>query len=680
MVTILDLPLGSYSPAFIGLVLVGCAQPLPDVGDDGTTMGASTGSGLVSSGTTESGALDTSSGRDTSSGGAEASAGSETSSGQSETTAGSETSISETSGTSAGIEPPQAPVLEMNFSQVKQFDFSWAAVAEAEFYQLLESPASGDPFGQIGGDLADMSVSISVPLHFRFEATYVLRACNAGGCTDSDPVAVMNSLVGAVGYFKASNTGMGDYFGCSMALSEDGNTLAVGAYREDSDATGIDGNPASDSASDAGAVYVFVRDGMGGWSQQAYIKASNTGGGSPGDEFGQSVALSGDGDTLAVGAVREASSATGIDGDQTDDSALDSGAVYVYVRDPMGQWVQQAYVKASNTGTGDEFGGSVALSGDGSTLVVGAPHEDSNAIGIGGIQGNDAISDSGAVYVFVRSGVGEWSQQAYVKASNTGPGDSFGRSVALSGDGNTLAIGAPWESSSAIGINGNQANDGALSSGSVYVFVRSGADVWSQQAYVKASNTDVNDLFGFSVALSGDGNTLAAGAHQESSAAAGVDGDQTNNNANDAGAVYVIVRNGAGAWSQQAYVKASNTEASDYFGRGVALSYDGSVLAAGAHGEDSDAIGLDGDDLNNVASYAGAAYVFVRDPLGQWAQYAYVKASDPDSNDRFGLNLALSADGSVLSIGSQYEDSSATGVSGDPTNDSVSSAGAVYLY
>lgn len=112
-----------------------------------------------------------------------------------------------------------------------------------------------------------------------------------------------------------------------MALSADGSTLAVGAPDESSIATGIDGVQLDNSAPDAGAVYVFVRDGMGSWSQQAYVKASNT---DTGDNFGIDVALSADGSMLAVGASHEDSSATGIGGDQADDSTVDSGAVYLY--------------------------------------------------------------------------------------------------------------------------------------------------------------------------------------------------------------------------------------------------------------------------------------------------------------------------------------------------------------
>ena len=105
-------------------------------------------------------------------------------------------------------------------------------------------------------------------------------------------------MAAAVGYFKASNTGADDLFGHSIALSADGNTLAVGAVYEDSAATGIGGNQADNSAIDSGAVYVFTRAGSS-WSQQAYFKASNT---DAGDGFGDSLALPSDASTLAVGA------------------------------------------------------------------------------------------------------------------------------------------------------------------------------------------------------------------------------------------------------------------------------------------------------------------------------------------------------------------------------------------
>ncbi|MEZ9931549.1 FG-GAP repeat protein, partial [Vibrio sp. 10N.261.49.C12] len=128
---------------------------------------------------------------------------------------------------------------------------------------------------------------------------------------------------------------------------------------------------------------------------------------------------------------------------------------------------------------------------------------------------------SGAVYLF-RYRASTWTQEAYIKASNTGAGDNFGTSVALSSDGNTLAAGAPREGSNGTGVNsGAQANNSAPASGAVYLF-RYRASTWTQEAYIKASTPDFYDYFGHSVALSSDGNTLAVGAIREESNGTGV--------------------------------------------------------------------------------------------------------------------------------------------------------------
>ena len=193
-------------------------------------------------------------------------------------------------------------------------------------------------------------------------------------------------------------------------------------------------------------------------------------------------------------------------------------------------------------------------------------------------------------------------QTNYIKASNTDPEDFFGESVSL--DGDTLVVGAYLEDSSATGIDGNQNNNDAAYSGAVYVFVRDG-ETWTQQAYIKASNAEADDLFGYSVSLSGD--TLVVGALGEDSNATGIDGDQNNNDASTSGAAYVFVRDGD-TWTQQAYIKASNTEAGDSFGTSVSL--DGDTLVVGAWAEDSNATGIDGNQNNNDAAYSGAVYVF----------------------------------------------------------------------
>ena len=462
-------------------------------------------------------------------------------------------------------------------------------------------------------------------------------------------------------YVKASNTDADDRFGHALAFS--GDTFAVAAAGEDSATAVVNGDGLDNNALGAGAVYVIRHDVAGSWGQEAYLKASNA---AAGQEFGHSIAL--DGDTLVVGAYHEDSAATGINGDQADTGAIDAGAVYVFVRDNTGTWSQQAYIKASNTDAFDNFGVAVALSGD--TLAVGANQEDSSAAGVNADQADNGGADSGAVYVFTRDVDGNWTQQAYLKASNTDPGDRFGSAIALSQD--TLVVGAPNEASRASGIDGNQGSNNSEGAGAAYVFVRDLAGAWTQQAYVKASNTHAGDNFGAALSLSGD--TFVVGAPREDGAGVGVDGPQNSNRALNSGAAYVFVRDGIGAWSQQGYFKASNTGSQDQFGR--AVTSHGDFIAVGAL-EDSDATGLNGDENTNTSVNSGAAYLFAYDSIGGWSQAAYIKAPNTGAGDTFGASLALGE--AALLIGADLEQSIATGIGGDMTDNSAPGAGAVYL-
>ena len=217
-------------------------------------------------------------------------------------------------------------------------------------------------------------------------------------------------------------------------------------------------------------------------------------------------------------------------------------------------------------------------------------------MGVNGDQSNNNVLGSGAAYVFVRNGA-TWTQQAYLKPSNTGPGDQFGWSVAISGD--TIVVSSLLEDSASAGVNGNPFNQAATDAGAAFVFVRSGT-TWSQQAYLKSSNPGSLDYFGYSVAISGD--TVVVGAWGEDSNATGVNANQSDNTATESGAAYVFVRNG-GVWSQQAYLKASNTGAADRFGRAVAVA--GDTVVVGAAFEDSNATGVNGDGSNNSATRLG---------------------------------------------------------------------------
>ena len=144
----------------------------------------------------------------------------------------------------------------------------------------------------------------------------------------------------------------------------------------------------------------------------------------------------------------------------------------------------------------------------------------------------------GAAYVFVRSGT-TWSQQAFIKASNTGFNDWFGSKIALSGDGNIAVIGASLEDSGAKGINGKQKDESATEAGAAYLFVRTGT-TWTQEAYIKGSNTEAYDEFGSSLALDRSGRTLVVSARGEDGGGRGEGGKQTDNSVEEAGAAYVF--------------------------------------------------------------------------------------------------------------------------------------------
>jgi hypothetical protein len=623
-----------------------------------------------------------------------------------------------------------APTAAMS-AAYKQLHVDWTSVPGANRYRLMKDPTGRDGFSQVGTDLPATATSVDfdvVPLQEDWlNARYLIEACNDAGCTPSNSMSVTGMSVPLIGYLKAANTGEFDRFGYSVSMSDDGNTLAVGAPDENSAARGIGGEQADDCdatesfncASSAGAVYVYTRSGAT-WSGPVYVKASNT---QAFQNFGFSIALSRDGNTLAVGAPGEGSAATGIGGNpgyscdiQPFNCASSSGAVYVYTRSGS-TWAGPVYVKASNNRPAgsfqpsQRFGFSIALSQDGNMLAVGAPGE-----GSAGIEGDpnyscdirpfNCASSSGAVYVYTRSGA-TWSGPDYVKASNTQASQLFGSSIALSEDGNTLAAGAPGESSAARGIGGNpdySCGVGAVpvncapSSGAVYVYTRSDS-AWSGPVYVKASNTQAFQLFGSSIALSQDGNTLAAGAPGEGSAATGIDGNQVDdcdttspvNCAFDSGAAYIYTRSGS-TWSDDTvYVKASNTGTSDSFGSTVALNRDGSVLAVGAPDEFGGTAGVASaanDASNDELPGAGAVYLYTRSDL-LWTPRQYTKASNPDVDDTFGGSLALNGDGSMLVVGATGEDSASAGFNGNEFDDDCGASqeancaedsGAVYVY
>lgn len=429
-------------------------------------------------------------------------------------------------------------------------------------------------------------------------------------------------------HLLASDAAPGDLYGSAVALSRDGNTLAVGA---DLKAAGrpADGVPA------AGAVYVYTRTPQG-WREQARLRASVP---TTGSGFGHSLSLSDDGSRLAVGAPFESHNAASAD----PRAEGDQGTVYVFGRSDKG-WDLQSRLLASRAGSFDWFGMSVSLSGRGDTVAVSAHRHD----------GGDArapLADSGAVYVF-KQGASGWTEQAVVEAAHAQAGGRLGTSVALSSDGRTLAAGAS-----------------AMGRGAVHVF-RQEPTGWREQAEVSSASATTQNPLGSQVLLSADGMTLAVGATAP---------DGTEARQRTAGSAYVFVNQG-GQWQQRARLQASNTDMGDAFGERLALSADGRVLAVSAVYEASAARGFNGDQADNSTLSAGAVYRYAFDGK-RWRQTDYVKSNRSRTGDVFGSALALSGDGRQLAVGARLEDGAGSwGLWGFSLGGAMQNSGAVHLY
>jgi hypothetical protein len=417
-------------------------------------------------------------------------------------------------------------------------------------------------------------------------ATYLYTKAVGGWASTSAPDATLTAAGG----------GDNDNLGSAVALSADGNTLVVGALNNA--AGGIQ----------RGAAYVYTKP-AGGWTSSSAPSATLTAAGSgDGDNLGWSVALSADGSTLVAGAPFNAA------------GGLYRGAVYVYTK-PAGGWASSsapaATLTAASGGNSDRLGSAVALSADGSILVVGALY---NAAG---------GTARGAAYVYTKP-AGGWAStsapSATLTAAGGGDNDNLGRVVALSADGSMLVAGAP----------GNAA--GGTARGAAYVYTKP-AGGWTSSSAPAATLTAAGggdgDNLGRSVMMSADGSTLVAGA--PFNAAGGT----------ARGAAYVYTKP-AGGWASSNAPAATLTAASgansDNLGWSLALSADGSTLVAGAP--------------NNATggTFRGIAYVYRKLP-GGWASTsapATKLTADPITSadgDRLGSAVALSADGSTTIVG-----------------------------
>jgi len=527
------------------------------------------------------------------------------------------------------IAAPTAANLTLTLSAVKRFNFSWNNLSDASHYILLENKDGNSGFVKVfqSNDGSIHSFSHIVPLYNRINAQYILQSCNTLGCTDSDILSVSGNLLNSIGTITPNNTEPTNTPGfgyVSLALSSDATTLAVAAKTNEEGETG--------------EVYVFTNTD-GDWSQQAVLKASNS---EPNDLFGSAISLTSDGNMLVVGAAGEDSNTTGINGDQTNNTSTDSGAVYIFTRDSNANWQQQTYLKTSNTDTKDRFGAAIAMSSDGAVLAISALNKKSDANGDDINQSDlemykkNGYERSGIVYIFTQESDNVWNQQTQLKGASIAVNERFfGLALAISDDGNTLAVGTPFDER----VHYNY--------GATYVFTRINNN-WGRQVYLRQAS---NKFFGFSVDLSGDGKTLAVGAPYESNAYPNEE-YSVSQGAYGAGAVYIYAYQSTKSWEKEAYLKASDIEPMDLFGWHVDLSNDGNTVVIGALAEDSSYSGV----LPNYTSTyddernSGSVYVLHRD-VSTWKQQAIVKSPKPTEFKRFGRMFSLSADGNTLAVG-----------------------------
>lgn len=616
------------------------------------------------------------------------------------------------------------PNVNVSANHTKTLTFTWNSAPTTTTYYKLWKKAnktdSNSQYVQVGSDFTASTVSDTISVHLVdwVNSLYKVQACDASAaCVDSTELIIDSAMLSAITYVKASNADASDWFGWSIAVSGDGNTMAVSAPAEGSAAKDVNGDQSDNNSPTSGAVYVFAKVN-GNWVQEAYLKASNTEQKSdgitqslPNARFGYQVALNSDGNTLAVSAINEDSVSIGINCDphyETSSSSVsnsvgyfvyrtnyDIGAVYVFTRSNT-QWTKKAYIKPLLPSRKLSFGTSLALSGDGKTLAVGTIYDNLAFAGIiSNGSGNGSSNSSSSTGV------------ACIDFSDNSSDSSSSSSVS--------------SSSSSTDSSSSSSTPGGSNSGIVYIYKLKG-DEWVEDALIKSSDASPGDNFGASIKLSYNGEILAIGAigseelvANSSSSASSTKETVTINMSGtdyqselDSGAVYVYKRV-ADSWQESDKIKPVNRGWSQLFGYALGLSDDGKTLAVGTPGDWSKAKGTTGspfdftyeadllyttngtygyyyiqpkaDVAQDKSSYAsGAVYIYKYTDANGWGQDGYLKASNPQTTYQFGSSLSLSGSGDVLAVGCYLESSQAIGIGGDQADLSSSASGAAYIF
>lgn len=365
-----------------------------------------------------------------------------------------------------------------------------------------------------------------------------------------------------------------DWFGWNLAVSGDGSIAVVGACKTSS-----------------GSAYVFTKQANGGYLQTQKLLASDAAGG---DTFGVGLAISADGTTLVIGSCDD------------DDKGASSGSAYIFTKQTDGSYLQTQKLLASDGTYIDVFGWNAAVSGDGSIVVISAYYDDGY---------------TGAAYIFTKQANGSYLETQKLVASDRAGNDLFGNSVVISKDGTVIVVGA----------HGN--DDKGTDSGSAYVFTKQADGSYLESQKLLASDGAANDRFGLSVAISGNGSIVAVGAYG--------DDDQ----GTDSGSVYVFTKQANGSYLQTQKLVASDGVSKDYFGINVAVTPNSSCIVVGAY------------YVNDKSDYSRSAYIFTKQADGSYLQTQKLITTDRIPgvyHDFIGSSVAVSNTSVVLGAYNVY--------------------------
>ncbi len=289
---------------------------------------------------------------------------------------------------------------------------------------------------------------------------------------------------------------------------------------------------------ETGAAYIFHRTGGNSWDSVIKIQAPDA---QTRDHFGNSVSISRD--YAIVGARSEDSMGDG------------AGAAYLFHRTGTNSWDDGTKITAADGSTSGFFGASVSIDGD--YAVIGTPGADRDSSNL----------SLGAAYIFRRTGTNSWDDGTKIVAFDASPSKGFGATVSISGD--YLIAGAPGA---------------IMGAGAAYIFHRTDTNMWDTGTKIVAPDGEAQDVFGqYSISISGD--YAIVGATYENTMGDG------------AGAAYIFQRDpDTDSWNGGTKILASDGQATDYFGRSVAISGDHAIVGASSNSE--------------AASNAGAIYIF----------------------------------------------------------------------